>query len=207
MSWKRCPPGHQKRAAGTCAQKMSVSKNVALFEKSFLNHHKSNGRRNSYKCGLFYPEKENWKQSGRRCPWKILIGCGRSRTLYAFLVSVFNVQRNLASSVLKRPSAVSTDTPVRHRNSSSIENFEVSIVSFLKTLADEVGDVIPNNMGRYLPHKSKTLVYMLYYESKRIRGESVCSRSHFYRTWKELAPQVPKISCICYLRYLHLFSR
>ncbi len=117
----------------------------------------------------------------------------------AFLVRVLSVHRNLASSVLRRPSALSLDLPGRHVNSSSNGTFESSVVSFLITLADEVGDSMPNSIERHLPHRNKKLVYVLYCESERTKQDRFCTRSHFYRTWKALAPH---IKC----RKAHAFS-
>ncbi len=48
----------------------------------------------------------------------------------SFLVNVLNVHRQLASSVLKRPSALSSDLPGRHLDSTTSGNFDVSVVAF-----------------------------------------------------------------------------
>ncbi len=107
-----------------------------------------------------------------------------------FLVNVLNVHRQLASSVLKRPSAECSDLPGRQLNSVTSGNFESSIVAFLHILADEVGDEMPHNVERHLPHRSKKIVYALYCESQRDLQEPSCNRSHFYNTWRSLVSHI-----------------
>ncbi len=58
------------------------------------------------------------------------------------------------------------------------------------TLADEVGDEMPHNMERHLPHRSKKVVYMLYCETEKEKQELCFTKSHFYRTWKALVPHI-----------------
>ncbi len=48
-----------------------------------------------------------------------------------------------------------------------------------RTLADEVGDEMPHNMERRLPHRSKTVVYMLYCAIEKEKQELFCTKSHF----------------------------
>ncbi len=112
---------------------------------------------------------------------------------------MLNVHHQLQSSVLKRPSAQNSDAPGRQLDSASCGTFEKSVVAFLHTLADEVGDEMPHNMERHLPHRSKKIVYMLYCETEKEKQEPFCTKSHFYRTWKAL---VPHIKC----RKAHTFA-
>ncbi len=116
-----------------------------------------------------------------------------------FLARVLNVHRQLVSSVIKRPSASSCDLPGRLLDSTTSGNFDISVVAFLHTLADEVSDEMPHNQERHLPHRNKRIVYLLYCESMKNRQENFCSRSHFYSVWKHL---IPHIKC----RKTHAFS-
>ncbi len=58
-------------------------------------------------------------------------------------------------------------------------HFEKSVVAFLQSFADEVGDEMPHDMERHLLHRSKKIVCMLFCEPEQEKQEKFCTRSHF----------------------------
>ncbi len=82
-----------------------------------------------------------------------------------FLESVLNVHHQLQSSVLKRPSAQHSDAPGRQLDSASSGTFEKSVVAFLHTLAEEVGDEMPHNMD-YIDQEHTSDIHRSYIGKK-----------------------------------------
>lgn len=64
------------------------------------------------------------------------------------------------------------------------------VIAFLRILADEVADEIPNSNERHLPHGNKQLVFLMYQDNERRYSRSACTQSHFYQTWKEFAGNI-----------------
>lgn len=120
--------------------------------------------------------------------WKIavdgVISC------WMFNKKVLDCSKTLVSNVRRLPSANASHLPGRLRGADG-SNLKVShIIAFLRTLADEIADEIPNSNHRHLPHGTKKLVFVLYFETEKLSGREPCTASHFYRAWKTYLPSI-----------------
>lgn len=98
-----------------------------------------------------------------------------------FLVDTLCVSRTLISNVLGLPSANASRLAGRNGGTEGSTSKKSGIMSFLRILADEICDEIPNKSERHLPHGNKRLVYLLYQDNELRYGRESSRESFFTR--------------------------
>ena len=109
---------------------------------------------------------------------------------HRLITSAFDISNQMVSSVLGRPSANASSLPGRQGGTDISSTMKSAVIAFLKSLADDIADEIPNSSDRHLPHGNKLLVYSLYQENERRYGCRSCKTAHFYSVWKEFCPLI-----------------
>lgn len=112
------------------------------------------------------------------------------KVCWNFIIDAFGISRSLIANVSGLPSANASPLPGRMGGSAGSSTMKSGVIAFLRVLADEVADEIPNSNERHLPHGSKKLVFLLYQDNELRYSRQACNQSHFYRTWKEHAANI-----------------
>ena len=112
------------------------------------------------------------------------------RVCWRMLIETLDVSRTMIANVMELPSANASCLPGRMGGSDGSSTKKSSVISFLRALADDLGDEMPHSIERHLPHGNKYLVYTLFGENEGMYGRRACSSSHFYETWKRYASHI-----------------
>lgn len=115
--------------------------------------------------------------------------CG-SKVCWNLLIGTLSVSRSMISNVLQLPSANASHLPGRTGGTDGSSTMKSGVVAFLRVIADEVADELPNCNERHLPHGNKNIVFLLYQENERRYSRHPCQQSHFYHVWKEFVPHI-----------------
>lgn len=97
------------------------------------------------------------------------------KVCWNLLINTFEISRSLISNVLGLPSANASHLPGRMGGSDGSMTMKSGVIAFLRILADEVADEIPNSNERHLPHGNKELVFLIYQDNERIYSRSACT--------------------------------
>ena len=116
--------------------------------------------------------------------------CDGWQVCWRMVIDTLEVSRTMIANVMELPSANATHLPGRMGGSDGSLTKKSSVISFLRALADDLGDEMPHSIERHLPHGNKYLVYMLFRENEGMYGRQACSSSHFYETWKLYASHI-----------------
>lgn len=107
-----------------------------------------------------------------------------------FLNKALDLSHTIISNVVERPSANASSVSGCNRGSDSSESRKSGVLAFLRILADEILDEMPNKFERHLPHGNKQAVFLLYQNNEARYGRVPCQASFFYRVWKDLLPHI-----------------
>lgn len=108
-----------------------------------------------------------------------------------FLVKAFRFSRDLQSTVKGTERAVLQRREVINYTAPPEVNGRDSVIVFLRRIADQTGNVMPDSTEVHLPFYDKKQVYEIYCEQFRLlHNEPPPVLAYFYATWKENADHI-----------------